>query len=137
MNETITLKSGAELSMTVAPFADGMKLFKTIARELKQVDIELGDLDVSKLAGKDINSIKNVVFQLLGSDAVEACVFDCLKRCTLNGVRITKETFEDENARPDFLPAAWEVIKLNLRPFVSGLNLSFSASAKPQQDGRK
>lgn len=123
--------------MTVAPFSDGMKLFKTIARELKLVDIELGDLDVTKLAGKDINSIKNVVFQLVGSDAVEACVFDCLKRCTLNGQRITKETFEDESARGDFLPCAWEVIKINLRPFVSGLNLSFSASVAPQADAQK
>jgi hypothetical protein len=115
----------------MAPFAIGMKLFKTIASELKGVDVQLESLDFAKIAGKDINSIKNAIFQLLSSDALEAVVFQCMERCLYDGQKITRQTFEPEQARGDYLPIAWEVIRFNLSPFFSGL--SFPSSPKPDQ----
>lgn len=130
MNESVTLKSGRKLELAIAPFSIGMRLFKTAANELKQVDVQLESLDFQKIAASDVNSIKNVIFQLLGSDALESAVFSCMERCLLDGVKITKSTFEDQDVRADYLPVAWEVIKLNLAPFFKNLDLS-SSMPKP------
>lgn len=136
MNE-ITLKSGAILAVQIAPFSSGSKLLKTILRDLKDVDIQLENLDLTQIAGQDINTFKNAICQLLGSDALELVVFECMGRCTYNGIRIVRDTFEPENARQDYLPVAWEVIKVNLRPFFSGLDLSSLASSPLKSDDPK
>lgn len=133
----ITLKSGAMLELHMASFADGMKLFKVIVNEVKQVDVDLSGLDVQGLAGKDLNSIKNLIFQLLGSDAVEQAFYQCAAKSLHNGQKITKATFEPTESRGDFLPTAWEVIKLNIAPFFSGLDLSSLTKDKPTQSGPK
>ena len=136
MNE-ITLKSGAVLAASIAPFSVSNKLLKTIVRELKGVDVELENLDFSKLAAQDINTLKNAICQILGSDAIEQAVFECLAKCTYNGTRIVRDTFDPEDARADYLPCAWEVIKINLRPFFSGLDLSLLTSEAPKSDDPK
>jgi len=131
MDTEITLKSGAMLELKAASFSAGMKLFKTIAAELKGVDIELGGLDLKEVGAKDINSLKNVIFQLLASDAIEAAFFDCAKKSLHNGQSIVRMTFEPETARGDYLPVVWEVVKFNIAPFFSGLDLSSLTKSKP------
>jgi len=136
MNE-ILLKSGAVLVVNMAPFSSSNKLLKVIMRELKTVDLELENLDLAKIASQDINTLKNAVCQLLSSDALEQAVFECMGKCTYNGSRIVKDTFEPDDARQDYLPCAWEVIKANLRPFFSGLDLSsFTSGQQPSSDPR-
>ena len=121
----------------MAPFSAGMKLFKTIANELKQADIEITTLDLKQIAGSDINAIKNAIFQLLGSDSLELAFYDCAIKSTIDGQKITRATFEPENMRGDFLPVAWEVIKFNLLPFFANLDFKSlgsepaKASAQP------
>jgi hypothetical protein len=129
--EKITLKSGATLDIQLAPFAEAMRLFKTIANELKSADVQLDGLSMEKIKGTDINGIKNAVLQLLGSDAIEASVRTCMVRCLYNGTKITPQTFEPNDARQDYLPVAWEVVKFNMGPFFAGLDLSSLTSAKP------
>lgn len=136
MNE-ILLKSGAVLVVNMAPFSASNKLLKVVMRELKTVDLELENLDLAKIATQDINTLKNAICQLLASDALEQSVFECMAKCTYNGSRVVKETFEPEDARGDYLPCAWEVIKANLRPFFSGLDLSSLGSGQPPLDDRK
>ena len=124
--EKITLKSGRELSLAVAPFASANKLRKEIVRELRQVkiDTEIASFDIKKIAAteldaKTINTLKDAVCQLLGSDTVESAMMECAGRCLLNGQKINQATFED--AREDYLVVAWEVIKLNVAPFFADL----------------
>jgi hypothetical protein len=136
MNE-ILLKSGAVLVVNMAPFSASNKLLKVVMRELKTVDLELENLDLAKIATQDINTLKNAICQLLASDALEQSVFECMAKCTYNGSRVVKETFEPEDSRGDYLPCAWEVIKANLRPFFSGLDLSSLGSGQPPSDDRK
>lgn len=124
MNETLTLKSGRSVELQMASFAVAMKLFKTIANELKQVDVQLGSFNLETIKGTDVNAIKNAVFQLLGSDNVERAVRECMGRCLYQGNKIVADTFEPEDARQDYLPVAWEVVKYNLAPFFKGLDLS-------------
>lgn len=128
MQDPITLKSGAELAVQLAPFSVANKLVKAVARELTTVnfDMDLGSVDLAKIQPKDINTLKNAAFQLLQSDPVEAALMACMERCLYNGQKIVKATFEDENTRADYLPVAWEVMKANLTPFFK--NLAFESS---------
>lgn len=135
--DPIQLKSGASLAVNIAPFAIGNKLMKTVARELSHVDFNLNLKSFDELSDQDINVLKNVVFQLLASDAIEAAVMECMRKCLYNDQRITPETFESEIARPDYLPTVWEVMKANLRPFFAGLDLSLWTSAKPKSNDPK
>lgn len=129
MNDPITLESGAILTIQIAPFSLGWKLSQVIARELAQVRLELdASVDLKKLGGNDVNTLKNVAFQLLQSETLERAVFACMEKCLYNGQRITAQTFEPEDARQDYLPVAWEVIKVNLRPFVKNLGSLLSAA---------
>lgn len=129
----VTLKSGRTLRLAVAPFAVANKLRKTVASELLKVEIDVGKIDMSmdirNLDPRALNTLKNVVCQLLASDQVEACFFECAGRCTLDGQAVKRETFDSEDARGDFLPCAWEVIRHNLAPFFESLDLSSLTSA--------
>lgn len=139
MQDPITLKSGSELQVGIAPFAVGNRLLKTVARELAAVDfnMDFGEVDLSKISAKDINTLKNAAFRLLQSDDVEKAVGECMKRCLYNGQAIQPNTFEAETARQDYLPVAWEVIKANLLPFFSGLALPSPVSEKPSSSDPK
>lgn len=140
MNERKTLKSGKVLLLQLSSFAVSSRLRKAVAVELKAVN--LGDvvkmasgLPVEELLVKGdlpIDTLKSLVCQFLASDSVEAALWECMKVCQYNGERITPETFEAEDARGDYLPAAWEVMVLNLAPFFKGLDLkSLIGSAPP------
>jgi len=133
MTDPIELKSGRVLAIGLAPFSVANKLLKTIARELASVsfDMDLGNVDLASIKPRDINTLKNAAFQLLQSDAVEAALSECMKRCTYEEQKITPATFETEDARADYLPVAWEVMKANLTPFFKNLALPSLGSEAP------
>lgn len=136
-NTTIDLPSGTRLEIQVAPFSVGTKLYKTIANELKTVSIG-ANLDLAQLGQMDVNDLKGALFQLLGSDALEQAVFDCFKYTVYNGEKgVTRATFEAEDARGDYLPAAWEVIRVNVTPFFKSLGSLLSAFAAPTSNDPK
>ncbi len=135
--DPIQLKSGAVLTVTIASFSAGNKLMKTVARELSGVDFNLELKNLDELSEKDINVLKNVVFRIIQSDSIEQALLECMKKCLYNEQRITLETFDAEEARQDYLPVAWEVMKANLRPFFSGLDLSSLTSAKSPSSAPK
>lgn len=130
MQDPITLKSGSTFQGTVAPFEDADELAKIVAKELLAVDFNMETVNFAELSGKDVNTLKNVAFQLLSSKALSGQLWKCLTRCLLNGQKITKESFAAEEARQDYYPVAWEVMKLNLRPFFKGLDLSSLTSVE-------
>lgn len=128
-----TLASGRTLVVNVAPFAAANKLRRVVASELLKVEIEVGKLDLNvdlkNLDSRSLNTLKNVVCQLLASETVEASFFDCAARSTIDGAAIKRDSFDAEEARGDFLPTAWEVIRANLAPFFASLDLSSLTSA--------
>lgn len=137
MSDPITLKSGATLQANVASFKAANRLLKAIALELARVNLDFDLASLKDIGTKDINTLKNVLLQLLASDAVEAAAIECAKKSLYNGQRIIEETFESEMTRPDYLPSMVEVIKVNLIPFFSGLDLALLTSAKPQSNAQK
>lgn len=134
--ETKTLPSGSKLELGVAPFNVCKRLYKAIANELKLVDIEISSFDLKTIAGQDINAFKNVVMQLVGSDALEASFWECAERSLLNGQKIVPVVFEDEKSRADYLPVLWEVVRFNLSPFFKGLDLSSLIGGKPRSSAQ-
>ncbi len=142
--QNITLKNGHVLGLTIADFGPANRLRKEMVRELRTVrvdtDIDLqalqknpGKLFEMELDAKTLNTVKDLVCQLLGSDAVEAAALECMKKCTLQGEKITLGSFEKEETREDFLVVAWEVIKTNVGPFFAGLDLKSLGSVVGQK----
>jgi hypothetical protein len=129
--EAITLKSGHTLELGTPDFSTAKKLFKTLARELREVDIDLEGLDLSTLEGLDHGIIVKAFFQVAQSDAVEAAVMECATRSMLQGNKIVPASFENVDMRQDYLSVAWEVMKMTLSPFFAGLSFPSSTPAKP------
>lgn len=122
----VSLPSGAELEMTLAPFLEGEKLFSATAECLKSVKADgLNTEDITA----SFDSLKNAVLACITSKELKEALLACLKRCTYNGQRITSwDIFEDINAREDYLSVCWEVVKFNLTPFTKNLFAKFSMS---------
>ena len=116
----VSLPSGAELEITLAPFMEGERLFTATAECLKSVKID-GNKDVQDLTS-NINSLKDAFLSCLTSQAMKDAILACLKRCTYNKQRITSwEVFDSLEARQDYLAVCWEVVKFNLTPFTKSL----------------
>jgi hypothetical protein len=137
MLEPILLKSGHVLVPGTPDWEPSKKLFKIMARELKQVDISLEGLDMKAIQSMDMGVLLKAFFQVAGSDAIEACIIECASRSTLNDLKIVPATFAPPDMRRDYLPVAWEVMKMALVPFFEDLLSSFSIPARgsPQSQG--
>lgn len=137
--DPIQLPSGALLEAKPASFRDSNTLLKVIARELAAVrfDLDVGEINLSKLTARDLESIKSAIFQLVQSEAVEQAVWACAKKSLYNHQTIIPSMFDAESARQDYFLVAWEVVKVNLRPFFLGINWSSLGSADPTSDSLK
>ena len=121
------LDSGSILDLSICSFAEGNRLMKAVAKEIKNTQISLGAKgqmgDFLKLqVGDDaLNTIKNLVTGLLASDEIEAALWPCIERGTYNGIHIKKDIFEDEKVRADYIPILKEALVYNLSPFFKSL----------------
>jgi hypothetical protein len=127
------LPSGATLEVTMASFEEGEALLSAVAHEVGCVGINLGkdfsgfgDLAQKEVNSDMVNTMKNVVTQILKSRPVKDAVMVCAKRALYNNQHITKETFEPETARQDYLVVLKEVAWFNLLPFFQGINSKLS-----------
>lgn len=110
----ITLHSGRELKINLAPFAVSKALYQAFLEEAKDVRMD-GGIEV------DIDLFKNLFCVAMSSKKIEACLWECMKRVTYNDFKITEETFEEEKAREDYIEVCLEVAKLNVAPFMKTL----------------
>lgn len=132
----VSLPSGAELEMTLAPFLEGEKLFSATAECLKKVTLD-GNIDIQDFTA-GFNSLKDAFLSCATSKEMKDAILGCLKRCTYNGQRITSwDIFDDADARQDYLIVCWEVVKFNLTPFTKNLFSKFSMSLNPKQENQK
>ena len=121
----VSLPSGAELEITLAPFMEGERLFTATAECVKGVKID-GNAEVGDLTS-NLNSLKDMFLSCLTSKDMKDAILACLKRCTYNKQRITSwDIFDDVKAREDYLAVCWEVVKFNLTPFTKSLISKFS-----------
>lgn len=128
----VSLPSGAELEITLAPFMEGERLFTATAECLKSVKVD-GKTDVQDLTS-NINSLKDAFLSCLTSQDMKDAILVCLKRCTYNRKRITSwDVFDSIEARQDYLAVCWEVVKFNLTPFMKSLISKLSGLMETQE----
>lgn len=109
----IKLKSGAKLKVQVSPFAVSKALYQSMLKELKNVGLS----SKTELA----NVFKEIFCAAFSSPEIEACMWACMERCTLNGEKITEDTFEPVERRDDYMQVCMEVAKANVLPFAKSL----------------
>lgn len=122
-----TLPSGAILEITMAEFVVGEELLTAVMVEAERINFELGDISgVEKLSDLDINSevlntLKNFLAKAMSSTLIKESIWKCLGRATRNGIKITPDIFDDEQARGDYLIIMKEALMFNLSPFFQSL----------------
>lgn len=129
----MTLNSGAVLDITRSPFTISHKLFKTVLKEMRNVNLRLGlkdgqtlgNLAQLELTDDALNTAKDGIVTLLSSQEIEDVLWECMPRVLYNNKKITKELFDDEKACEDYIPIAKEVLGFNLLPFRKSLESLF------------
>jgi len=126
-----TLDSGAILDISVCSFAEGTRLMKAVARELKNTQVSLGvkghiaDFFKADIGDEALNTIKNIVTGLIASEEIEAALWPCMERGTYTRDAVThkinRDLFEDEKRRADYVPVLKEVLVNSLTPFFGSL----------------
>lgn len=114
MAEPIKLPSGAELRITLAPFAASKALYQAVLEEVKF-------LQLTSSTEVDFSLLKDLICVGFSSRKIEQALEECMKRCLYNGMKITADTFENEDARQDYLQVCFEVGKANIEPFLKAL----------------
>lgn len=113
----VKLPSGAILKVTPSPFPVSKALYQALLRECKPMAISSG-MEMASLF-KDIFCIG------FSSPEIEACVWECFKRCTYNAgkgeFKIDADTFEPVERRDDYIKVCVEVAKENVLPFLKSL----------------
>lgn len=116
--KTVTLPSGAELRIDLAPFAVSKALYLAVVAEGPK--IKLGDND-------DVNNaIKDIFCIMLSSKSVADALVPCMQRALYNNIKITDEVFEPAEARQDYFEVCFHVAQENLEPFLKSLYARFS-----------
>lgn len=112
-------KSGAELVVKLAPFADSKALYQALCEEGLRVKLDAA-------AEIDKNFFKDVFCVAMSSPKIERALWPCMERSTYNGMKIVPDTFETASAREDFIDVCMLVTEENVRPFLKNLSALFS-----------
>lgn len=117
----VKLPSGATLKINLGRFEDSKALYQAILEEAKGIVIG------SKTEMASV--YKDLVCVGFSSKKIEACLWECFKKCQYNSgagdLKIDKDTFEPAAARDDYLTACMEVAKENINPFVKSLYVEY------------
>lgn len=128
--ECTTDNGNATLILNEATFADCIILQSVIMEEAKKLKIDIGEMDISLNVSSMSNlldNIKDLFFGLMTSDKFDRIIFKCLNSCTYNGVKITKQLFDDmPEARQDYYQIIKECVEINLNPFLKSLTSQLS-----------
>lgn len=111
--EFTTSENKAKVIINAAPLQDAFKLKSSIQKALLNNGIKLEE------------TLDKDVFQLFmaldSSEEVFEGIFKCLQKSSYNGIKITKETFEPEEARGDMYEVFFYCLKVNIYPFFKPL----------------
>lgn len=117
----IDLPSGAVLDITLLPFEEAWHVQQLVAKEVERINFDPRSIDFSNFMASDVLNLKNPICSILSSQVVIDAAKQCFKKCTYNGLKIDSQTFESREARTDFLPVVFNVLKENISPFFENL----------------
>lgn len=124
--------NGKELRITPASFSDASALQKAIGRALKGSRFDLSSLPGSskeELPPGFLESAIGMILNVAVSDEVEEALFKCSERALLGTDVINRDFFEAAEHRELYYPIMYEVIAVNVGPFLRGLASKFGALA--------
>lgn len=134
-NPRITLSDGKELVVQIAPFELGYKLTKAVNRVIQKAGIKLDDsvmkLDFSdfKMSPAVMVPLANMFLAAMEDDSLEEIFWACANHCTYDGLRITKQLFNDNiDVRGVYYQIKVNVLKENLLPFFPSLRSWFTGT---------
>lgn len=128
--------SGAKIKINVADFEDAQNLKFAIQKALKAEGFEMKDM--SDILSADMWPIAKLAMAVDCSKEVNEALWPCLARCSRNGDKITKQTFEPVDARQDYYEIAVSCIKENVGPLFVGVSAVLKKLfSKPQSEGQK
>jgi hypothetical protein len=134
-----TTESNAEVVINMANFIDASRLRVAVLGAIKESGVEISKVDIEKLlsgvkedmgaAVKSgaLDSLLDMVISLDCSEKVNNEIFNCLKRSTYNSEKITRDTFNELEARGDYYHIVIMCLKVNLAPFFKTLFSKLSA----------
>lgn len=130
VKECTTVNGNAELILNESTFADCLILQSVIMEEAKKLKVDIGEIELD-FGGASVSSlldsIKDLFLNLMTSEKFDRIVFQCLKNCTYNGIKITKQLFDDvPDARADYYQIIKECVEINLAPFLKSLTSQLS-----------
>lgn len=135
-SKKFVLPSGATLAVTMAPFADALRLTKSVLKSVQGIDFTGADMakDFSSVyqAAVMIPALLNKMIALTTSDDVEAATFQCAKRALyipagsldgFPGIPVNRELFDEPvhgaAAREDYAQILWGIAEVNCKPFLA------------------
>lgn len=134
-DQDFDLPSGIGFHVSIAPFQDAKALSKALIKSLGGVQLSADILNM------DVTVLKDAFVNAATSDEVESYLFKCFERTTYNGLKVTKDLFDDpkigEQARKDYILMCAKVIQVNCLPFfdqaLSTLKTIMEKKAEPQK----
>lgn len=119
---------GNNVKVTIAPSSlnKAFKLKSVVEKAIIKQGMNIFDiLGKGELLYEDAISIAMAIDS--DEEVFNAC-FDCLDKSIYNGIKITKDVFEDEAARGDLYEVLFYCLKVNIYPFFKSLLSSLKTS---------
>lgn len=119
--------TGAKIVINPCSFQEAFRLKSAIQKALLRNNVSL-----EAALEQDITSL---ILAIDSDEEILDRMFDCLKKSTYDGIKITKDTFEDESARGDLYDIFFQCLKVNIYPFFKPLLSRFGIELKAPKMG--
>jgi hypothetical protein len=105
-------------------FNGGFKYENNAEVVINEADFEIQDRLHRAILNSMVGSGKGVdyLLKLFVDPEVDKLLWECLQRCTYNKEKITKETFNDSKAKPNYYPIKCACLHKNIAPFMTALS---------------
>lgn len=120
--EFTTKETKAKVVLNPCSLMDAFKLKSKIQKALLE-----NNISIETALNQDLGQ---VLMALDSSEEIFLAMFECLKKSTYNDVRITQETFEQDEAKGDLYEIFFNCLKVNIYPFFKPLLSQFGIQLK-------
>jgi hypothetical protein len=125
--EFTTKATGVKVVINPCSLVDAFRLKSHILKALLDNNIQIEKAIESNVSG--------LLMALDSSEQVFDSLFECLKKSTYGGVKITKETFESDDAKQDLYEVFYYCLKVNIYPFFKPLLSQLGINLKVPEFG--
>tara|TARA_R110002126_G_scaffold34891_6_gene107628 strand:- start:620 stop:1048 length:429 start_codon:yes stop_codon:yes gene_type:complete len=114
---------GRVIKIKMASFDDTCDMKDIIESTLAETGLDLDSLgsDKESLADMDIDFILKPILKITSNKEFRKILFKCLERSSIDGEKITRDTFELVENRGEYYPIVLECLKVNILPFFAPL----------------